>query len=165
MGYERFKGSIDGRPVEPITVRVTHVYRREDGEWKIVHRHGDNPPPDQSPPMEQPTKWALPAAPAAFGALDGIRLRERRSHHVHSHLGTDPLERPGSGTSSAANLSKKRSIPDGVKWMSIRAGSPPTFCQVCRAPRGMKMTRWARPGAAGVPACGALTGRRFGILR
>jgi hypothetical protein len=24
----------------------THIYRREDGEWKIVHRHGDNPPPD-----------------------------------------------------------------------------------------------------------------------
>jgi hypothetical protein len=33
------------------TVRATHVYRREDGEWKIVHRHGDNPPPEQSPPM------------------------------------------------------------------------------------------------------------------
>jgi hypothetical protein len=27
------------------------VGTREDGEWKIVHRHGDNPPPDQSPPM------------------------------------------------------------------------------------------------------------------
>ena len=54
VGYERFTGSIDGRPVEPITVRATHVYRREDGEWKIVHRHGDNPPPDQSPPMPAP---------------------------------------------------------------------------------------------------------------
>jgi ketosteroid isomerase-like protein len=55
IGYERFNGSIDGRPVEPITVRVTHVYRREEGEWKIVHRHGDNPPPEQSPPMNDPT--------------------------------------------------------------------------------------------------------------
>ena len=44
VGYERFTGSIDGRPVEEVTVRSTHVYRREDGEWKIVHRHGDNPP-------------------------------------------------------------------------------------------------------------------------
>jgi ketosteroid isomerase-like protein len=44
IGFERFSGSIKGRPVEPITVRVTHVYRREDDEWKIVHRHGDNPP-------------------------------------------------------------------------------------------------------------------------
>jgi ketosteroid isomerase-like protein len=44
VGYERFNGSIDGRPVEPITVRATQIYRREGGEWKIVHRHGDNPP-------------------------------------------------------------------------------------------------------------------------
>jgi ketosteroid isomerase-like protein len=44
LGYERFNGSIRGRPVESVTVRVTHVYRREEGEWKIVHRHGDNPP-------------------------------------------------------------------------------------------------------------------------
>jgi ketosteroid isomerase-like protein len=49
IGYERFNGSIDGRPVEPVTVRSTHIYRREDGEWKIVHRHGDNRPPDPSP--------------------------------------------------------------------------------------------------------------------
>jgi ketosteroid isomerase-like protein len=26
------------------TLRVTHVYRREDGRWRIVHRHGDTPP-------------------------------------------------------------------------------------------------------------------------
>lgn len=46
VGYERFNGSIDGCPIKPITVRSTHVYRREEGEWKIVHRHGDNPPQD-----------------------------------------------------------------------------------------------------------------------
>jgi ketosteroid isomerase-like protein len=27
--------------VEPHTIRVTHVYRRENGEWKIVHSHRD----------------------------------------------------------------------------------------------------------------------------
>ena len=43
LWFERFNGSIAGRPVEPVTVRVTHIYRREDGEWKIVHRHADNP--------------------------------------------------------------------------------------------------------------------------
>jgi ketosteroid isomerase-like protein len=42
IGYEHYTGSIDGRPAEPITVRSTHVYRREDGEWKIFHRHGDS---------------------------------------------------------------------------------------------------------------------------
>lgn len=44
LGYERWTGSSRGNPVGPVIVRVTHVYRREDGEWKIVHRHGDNPP-------------------------------------------------------------------------------------------------------------------------
>jgi ketosteroid isomerase-like protein len=42
VGYERFNGSIGGRPAKDIEVRVTHAYRREDGEWKIVHRHGDS---------------------------------------------------------------------------------------------------------------------------
>jgi ketosteroid isomerase-like protein len=43
LWFERFTGSIAGRPVEPVTVRVTHVYRLEDGDWKVVHRHADNP--------------------------------------------------------------------------------------------------------------------------
>jgi ketosteroid isomerase-like protein len=47
LGYERFSFSMDGGPVEPITLRVTHVYRREDGEWKVVHRHADVPPTGQ----------------------------------------------------------------------------------------------------------------------
>jgi ketosteroid isomerase-like protein len=46
LGFERFNGSIAGRPVEPVTVRVTHIYLREDGGWKIIHRHADNPGPD-----------------------------------------------------------------------------------------------------------------------
>lgn len=50
VGYERFTASVDGGPVGSYTIRVTHVYRREDGEWKIVHRHGDFLPPDESPP-------------------------------------------------------------------------------------------------------------------
>jgi ketosteroid isomerase-like protein len=43
-GIERFTGSIAGAPVREVVVRSTHAYRREDGEWKICHRHGDNPP-------------------------------------------------------------------------------------------------------------------------
>src|SRR6185503_3074243 len=33
---------IGGRPdVTPFVLRVSTTYRREDGEWKIVHRHAD----------------------------------------------------------------------------------------------------------------------------
>ncbi len=56
VGYERFNGSVNGGPFEPYTVRVTHVYRREDGEWKIVHRHGDLAPVDESPPADAVTE-------------------------------------------------------------------------------------------------------------
>ncbi|MGH3831675.1 MAG: YybH family protein [Pseudonocardiaceae bacterium] len=49
VGYERFTGSVDGGPVAAITLRVTHIYHRENGEWKIVHRHADFAPVDESP--------------------------------------------------------------------------------------------------------------------
>jgi ketosteroid isomerase-like protein len=32
-----------------VKVRVTHIFRREHGEWRIVHRHGDLAPVDDSP--------------------------------------------------------------------------------------------------------------------
>jgi ketosteroid isomerase-like protein len=41
VGYEHHSTSIDGAAPEPKTLRVTQVYRREDGEWKVVHRHAD----------------------------------------------------------------------------------------------------------------------------
>jgi len=49
VGYEHNRVTVDGQ-VRTYTLRVTHVYRREDGEWKIVHRHGDFPPEDVSRP-------------------------------------------------------------------------------------------------------------------
>ncbi len=52
VGYERYSASVDGGPVTSNVLRVTHVYRREGGEWQIVHRHGDPLPIDQSPPAE-----------------------------------------------------------------------------------------------------------------
>ncbi len=55
VGYEHTSVSWDGVPLEPYTLRVTHVYRRENGEWKIVHRHADRVPVDQSPPAEAST--------------------------------------------------------------------------------------------------------------
>jgi len=43
IGYEHNRVKVDGQP-RTYTLRVTHVYRREDGRWRIVHRHADVPP-------------------------------------------------------------------------------------------------------------------------
>jgi ketosteroid isomerase-like protein len=39
-GLEHTSASVEGRP-RTYTLRATQVYRRESGEWKVVHRHGD----------------------------------------------------------------------------------------------------------------------------
>jgi len=45
LGYvaaiERTTASVDGRPPAPYALRVTTVFRRENGEWLVVHRHAD----------------------------------------------------------------------------------------------------------------------------
>ena len=45
-GFERSHVSVDGGPRRDMTLRVTHIYRRIDSAWKLVHRHADLPPPD-----------------------------------------------------------------------------------------------------------------------
>jgi ketosteroid isomerase-like protein len=47
VGFERGEVSIDGGPATPMTIRVTHILKRVDGDWRLVHRHGDFPPRDQ----------------------------------------------------------------------------------------------------------------------
>jgi ketosteroid isomerase-like protein len=39
-GYERTEASVNGERRRYV-LRVTQIYRREDGEWKVAHRHGD----------------------------------------------------------------------------------------------------------------------------
>jgi len=39
-GLEHTSASVDGRP-RTYTLRVTQVYRRESGAWRVAHRHGD----------------------------------------------------------------------------------------------------------------------------
>jgi ketosteroid isomerase-like protein len=43
VGYEHNRVKVDGEP-RTYTLRATHVYRRKDGHWRIVHRHADVPP-------------------------------------------------------------------------------------------------------------------------
>jgi ketosteroid isomerase-like protein len=46
VGFERSHVSIDGGPMRDAVLRVTHIYRRIEGDWKLVHRHADFPPAD-----------------------------------------------------------------------------------------------------------------------
>ena len=41
--FEHNTSSVDGVP-RTYTLRATQVYRREDGEWKVAHRHGSEQP-------------------------------------------------------------------------------------------------------------------------
>lgn len=47
VGFERSHGSFDSGPMRDTVLRVTHIYRRIDGDWKLIHRHADFPSPDQ----------------------------------------------------------------------------------------------------------------------
>ena len=46
VAYEHTTATVNGVR-SAYTLRVTHIYRRENGEWKVVHRHGD-PIPEES---------------------------------------------------------------------------------------------------------------------
>jgi ketosteroid isomerase-like protein len=43
VAYEHTTATINGVP-STYTLPATHVYRRENGEWKVVHRHADRMP-------------------------------------------------------------------------------------------------------------------------
>jgi len=50
VAYEHNTVKVNGQS-RTYSLRVTHVYRREDGEWKIVHRHADAPPGEPTGPL------------------------------------------------------------------------------------------------------------------
>lgn len=41
VGIERSRARLAGGDPVPISLRVTTIFRREEGGWKIVHRHAD----------------------------------------------------------------------------------------------------------------------------
>ncbi len=51
VGFEHTSASVDGVP-RTYTLRATQIYRREDGAWKVAHRHGSAPP-------QEPVQGAL----------------------------------------------------------------------------------------------------------
>jgi ketosteroid isomerase-like protein len=46
VALEHTTASINGAEAQPFVLRATTVFRREDGEWKVVHRHADSITPD-----------------------------------------------------------------------------------------------------------------------
>jgi ketosteroid isomerase-like protein len=46
VGFEHTQVSVNGEP-RSYTLRATQIYRRENGSWKVVHRHGDTGPADE----------------------------------------------------------------------------------------------------------------------
>jgi ketosteroid isomerase-like protein len=52
VAMERMQTKVEGREdITPIAVRVTAIFRPEDGPWKVVHRHADpiaSPQPAES---------------------------------------------------------------------------------------------------------------------
>jgi ketosteroid isomerase-like protein len=50
-GIERARARIgEGDEMRTIALRVTTIFRREDGEWRVIHRHAD--PITESRPIE-----------------------------------------------------------------------------------------------------------------
>ena len=43
VGYEHTQPTVNGE-ARTYTLRATQIYRREGGEWKVVHRHADASP-------------------------------------------------------------------------------------------------------------------------
>jgi ketosteroid isomerase-like protein len=41
VGYERSSVSVAGGPAQPAFLRATQIYRRENDDWRLVHRHAD----------------------------------------------------------------------------------------------------------------------------
>jgi ketosteroid isomerase-like protein len=41
VAFEHTTASVQAAPQQPYVLRVTTVFRREDCQWKVAHRHGD----------------------------------------------------------------------------------------------------------------------------
>ncbi len=52
VGVEHTTASVGDGALEPYALRVTTVFRREDGDWRVVHRHAD-PVPASEPTQAQ----------------------------------------------------------------------------------------------------------------
>ena len=64
VGFELATASIAGEPQPAFELRVTLIFRREDGEWRAIHRHADPRVPGQ-PAVERARELLNPPADEA----------------------------------------------------------------------------------------------------
>lgn len=53
VAFEHTTASIGGAAPEAYVLRVTTVFRREDGQWKVAHRHADPASSDAADAMKR----------------------------------------------------------------------------------------------------------------
>ena len=85
VSIEQCTACADGGPPREFALRVTQVYRLQDGEWRIVHRHGDiiqasYPAPDLTRPPQQPPPTAGESTGSA--ELDEAFFARMRAAHT-----------------------------------------------------------------------------------
>jgi ketosteroid isomerase-like protein len=53
VAFEHTTASVGDSPPLPYSLRATTVFRREDGDWKVVHRHADPVPSENAAELVQ----------------------------------------------------------------------------------------------------------------
>ena len=80
VGYEHTTAAVNGGRPSAYVLRVTTVFRREDGEWKVVHRHADSSgSPTAGDVLQQLTSAPLTPARAPEPAARRVQCLAGRS--------------------------------------------------------------------------------------
>jgi ketosteroid isomerase-like protein len=60
VALERITASVNGAEPKPYVLRATTIFRREAGQWRVVHRHGDALAADVQPGTGSRRSGAVP---------------------------------------------------------------------------------------------------------